>query len=400
VKSNLQTIPLSDEFIAAVLGQERVSGVPHEIYRYPARFSPPFAREAILSFTAPGDLVLDPFCGGGTSVTEAIALARRAGGMDISSLATFLTRAKTTPLSVHDVREITTWWAACARSSRQRQVAKNDSAIVGGSYERYLPPHISEFFASILARVPILPKIRQQNFVRLILLSLGQWALDCKTRVPRVLELEREFHKRLLDITQQFRGFLTEAAGSNRIPRCRLTRMRRIVGRSCAGCEIDKRIPTNWLPAKLVLTSPPYPGVHVLYHRWQIHGRRESPLPFLIANQRDGAGESHYTFGWRNQAGLKTYFATLRSTFVSIRALLDQSSLVVQLVGFSDPEWQLPRYLQTMQEAGFREIMAECHRHFLFSGRVWRNVPSRRWYARTNATAKSSHEVLLFRRTG
>ena len=29
-------------------------------------------------------------------------------------------------------------------------------------------------------------------------------------------------------------------------------------------------------PPKLVVTSPPYPGVHVLYHRWQTWAGRES----------------------------------------------------------------------------------------------------------------------------
>ena len=56
---------------------------------------------------------------------------------------------------------------------------------------------------------------------------------------------------------------------------------------------------------RLVLTSPPYPGVHVLYHRWQVDGRKEAPLPFMIANKLDGAGLSYYTMGDRKYPGLK-----------------------------------------------------------------------------------------------
>lgn len=68
-----------------------------------------FAREAIQAFTRSGETVLDPFCGGGTTLVEAISLGRRAAGMDVSSLATFLARTKTTPISVHDKREIAAW---------------------------------------------------------------------------------------------------------------------------------------------------------------------------------------------------------------------------------------------------------------------------------------------------
>ena len=41
-----------------------------------------------------------------------MSLGRRAAGMDISSLAAFLARTKTTPISVHDKREIAAWLAA------------------------------------------------------------------------------------------------------------------------------------------------------------------------------------------------------------------------------------------------------------------------------------------------
>jgi DNA methylase len=393
VRNKIATIQLSDAFVTAVLSQGRVSESPHNIYRYPARFSPTFAREAIRCFTDPGDLVVDPFCGGGTSIVEAISLGRRAAGMDINSLATFLTRAKTTPLSVHDVRHIRAW-AVRARSSGS-QVGTTSLDELTERSQRYIPWHISAFFKRVLSQITRLPKARQQNFVRLVLLSVGQWGLDCKTEFPTVAEIEDEFLRRIVSVTEQFRAFLEEAAESNQIYGCQLTRMRRIVERSCAGCETDSRIPITWLPAKLVLTSPPYPGVHVLYHRWQIQGRRETSAPFWLANQRDGAFESHYTFGPRNEFRLPTYFSNLRSTFSSIRTLINKDSLVVQLVGFSKPVQQLPMYLRTMTEAGFREVLPDCSKSNLFHGRIWRNVPSRRWYASMRIRANSCQEVLL-----
>lgn len=102
-------IEIPDALIEAILSQERVAQPPHCFYKYPARFSPAFAREALKAFTRRGDTVLDPFCGGGTSLVEALVLGRRAVGFDISSLAAFLTRAKTTPLSVHDKNRILGW---------------------------------------------------------------------------------------------------------------------------------------------------------------------------------------------------------------------------------------------------------------------------------------------------
>ena len=90
------------EFLDAVLNREPVAGLTHDFYRYPARFSPQFVRAAIKAFTQPGDIVLDPFMGGGTTLVEARVMGRRAIGVDISQLATFIARVKTTPLFDRD----------------------------------------------------------------------------------------------------------------------------------------------------------------------------------------------------------------------------------------------------------------------------------------------------------
>jgi hypothetical protein len=194
---------------------------------------------------------------------------------------------------------------------------------------------------------------------------------------------------------ENYFAFISDAARTNQIPRCRLPSLRRIINRSSHQSAGDGRIPKSWLPARLVLTSPPYPGVHVLYHRWQIFGRWETPAAFWLANQRDGAGESHYLLGPRQESQLTTYFARLKSVFSSIRDLLDGESVVVQLVAFSDPSWQLPEYLRTMKDAGYRELEADCSPDKKTRGRIWRSVPGRKWYANNRGDIGPSKEVLL-----
>jgi DNA modification methylase len=76
-----------------------VEGLTHSFYRYPARFSPEFAASAIRLFSDPGDLIIDPFMGGGTTILEGFVAGRRVYGCDINSLALFIARVKTTPLS-------------------------------------------------------------------------------------------------------------------------------------------------------------------------------------------------------------------------------------------------------------------------------------------------------------
>lgn len=53
-----------------------------EAMAHPAKMLPALARHAIQAFTAPGDLVLDPMCGIGTTLIEAVHLGRDAIGIE------------------------------------------------------------------------------------------------------------------------------------------------------------------------------------------------------------------------------------------------------------------------------------------------------------------------------
>jgi hypothetical protein len=144
------------------------------------------------------------------------------------------------------------------------------------------------------------------------------------------------------------------------------------------------------------LTSPPYVGIHVLYHRWQVRGRSETPAPYWLADCRDGHGTAFYTFGDRRRKDIETYMGHLRASFRSVATLLGEQSVIVQLVAFSEPSVQLPHYLKVLEDVGLEE-MDICG----FEGsleRVWRIVPSRKWYARVKGDLPKRREVLLVHR--
>jgi hypothetical protein len=169
-----------------------------------------------------------------------------------------------------------------------------------------------------------------------------------------------------------------------------------ILRRSAAGIEDDAGLRALRAP-RLIVTSPPYPGVHVLYHRWQVDGRKEAPLPFMIANKLDGAGLSYYTMGDRNYPGLKTYFDNIKGSMSSVAAVADADTIVVQMVAFSAPDWQLPRYLEAVEEAGLSELRLPILKTE-GDGRLWRSVPGRRWYSAQRGVTPGSQEVVLFHR--
>jgi len=67
----------------------------HCYHRYPAKFIPQVAARLIREHSKPGDAVLDPFMGSGTTLVEALVHGRRARGIDINPAAVIASRAKT-----------------------------------------------------------------------------------------------------------------------------------------------------------------------------------------------------------------------------------------------------------------------------------------------------------------
>jgi DNA modification methylase len=77
---------------------EKGSYASHNFHAFPAKFPPQLPHRFIEELTLPGDTVLDPMMGSGTTVLEAFLLGRHGLGFDIDPLALLLAKTKVTPL--------------------------------------------------------------------------------------------------------------------------------------------------------------------------------------------------------------------------------------------------------------------------------------------------------------
>lgn len=387
-------LDLSSEAQAALIDAARdaspVRGLTHGYYKYPARFSPVFARAAIQTFTKPGDVVIDPHVGGGTTLVEALAAGREGVGVDISTLAEFVTSVKCTILSEAELDTLQRW----AIKLPQRidihgpSVTFQDYEALG--YYKHLDDpsrwRLRKAIDQALASVVTLPKPRMVAFGRCVVLRTAQWALDGRKQPPSV----DAFRVSLMNFAEEMlRGARELRATVKENGRQSITVLRR----NASGLQHDPSLSDLRAP-HLVVTSPPYPGVHVLYHRWQVDGGKEVPLPFMIANKLDGAGGSYYTMGDRKYPELATYFANIKATMSSVAAIANRKTVFVQMLAFSEAHWQLPKYLQAMEQAGLKEVfLSELKKEG--DGRLWREVPSRRWYSERRGATPASKEVVL-----
>jgi DNA modification methylase len=384
---------MNREVLKALKSEEYVSGHTHSFYKYPARFYPGFVKAVVENYTEVGDRVIDPFMGGGTTAVEALACGRRFFGVDINPLATFLATVKTTPLAEKDFEAIERWARTVPPSVNLHK--KIEPNKIWAPYGKNMPWYLRRTIAILLRRTSRLKVLRQRDFVKCGILATGQWALDCKSFIPTSRAFLENLQIKLTSMIAELQEYQEHLREILDVPLLEVDKRRRILCRPIAGIQYEKRVIMNWVPAKLVLTSPPYPGVHVVYNRWQFLGRKETPAPYWIIGSPDGQGLSHYTMGDRQQKGLKRYFRDLRASFEAIRHFLDRHSVVVQLVGFSDPSWQLEKYLDVMEDLGYKEIGTSRGKKERYS----RQVPNRRWYTNIrNLPGFSDREFLLVHR--
>lgn len=386
--------------VEAVLDTAPVAGHTHAFYRYPARFSPQFAKAVIETFTEPGDVVLDPFMGGGTTAVEALASGRRCVGTDISSLACFIAKVKTTLLSRSDIGRLGAWF----RDVPLRLNLRRQAPALCDDMERDLCKNIGgpetwptrKALRLALDELRLLGNDRQRDFARCVLLKTGQWALDGRVRVPTA----REFRDRLVvnaaEMLDAAAIFARDVRAAWRTAGCGSPSRPRLHKRSAVEIA-DIGGGRRLFPPRLIVTSPPYPGVHVLYHRWQVQGRRETPAPFLIAGCMDGHGSAYYTMGDRKQNALAGYYERLASSMSALAEIAGPDTIMVQMVAFADPAWQLTEYLDCMSRSRWAEARLPGMAG-LGDGRLWRAVPNRKWHACLKGRTAGSKEVVLVHR--
>jgi hypothetical protein len=371
-----------------------VSGLTHDFYRYPARFSPAVARTAIELFTKPGDTVLDPFAGGATSLVESLALGRHAVGTDVNQLSLFLAKVKTLLLDDDEIQMLLDWATIVAPGLSPVSPVQRHTEWRAAGYQHNMPWRIRKVAEQALNSASAFLTGDLLMAARCVVLKAVQWAVDCKKRLPTTAEFRSKILEDADIVAAGYRALRLQVETLNRPQTA-------IEAHHCSADEIAT-VKSDLLtrrPPKLVVTSPPYPGVHVLYHRWQVLGRRETAAPYWITECQDGQGSSFYTFGdRRHQDHQAMYFERLRFCFKEIRKVVCDDCVVVQLVGFAQPKTQLPLYLGAMREAGFVEYDFETAGHRLRQKDFWRAVPNRKWYTWLREDTSQTKEILLVHR--
>ena len=234
----------------------------HGFHAYAGRMHPSIARGAIMRWSHEGNTVVDPFCGSGTVLVEAMGLGRKALGVDASPLGIAIAEVRTTVLGEGGRSELVSMAAQIAQAvgedaRKRRRPETPDWA--GPEFERFFPHVAFELFA-LREHVMAAPKTPVGRALRLCFSSNLVKLMKVGPEAPRdgeVKRIARGMPSRLLadravELAAGLSALERRMPHGTPVPVARLGDARHLGG--------ERGIPDG--SARLIVSSPPYAGTY------------------------------------------------------------------------------------------------------------------------------------------
>ncbi len=246
----------------ADLGMKETQASTHFFHHWTAKFIPQIPRRLIEMYARPGDVVLDPFMGCGTTLVEAARLGHDTWGTDINPLAVKIARAKTAGIRHRSIGEFIEWLDEAARRP-ERHLARSRRLFVGS--DEWFREDVARAIKAILNRAQHLGG-NTGNFVEVGLSDLLKGMSNARmdrtvpTLPPKPQYVDKKHYHRPIDN-------LTRCINVFARLRSQLTRMQDAHAefRQEAGGQIiepfardARKLAQLKRVAGLVVTSPPY----------------------------------------------------------------------------------------------------------------------------------------------
>lgn len=300
---------------------------PHDIHSYPARFIPELPRSALdLVKDVPG-AVLDPFCGAGTTLVEAVRSGRDSVGIDLNPIATLISRVKVQRWGREDDRVTDSyavglrWAAANAGESLLREARERIPRL-----DHWFTPDAQRALAgaSDYMRVIEDPVWRDRVALSISASVVRLSRQDSDTRyaaVDRPMDIDlasRVLERALVKIADQLRAFAPEHAGSHT----------RVVTGDAASLSAYVRPQT----VAAAIFSPPYPNAYEywLYHKYRMYWLGFDPIAVRAG---EWGARPHYSGSGR--ATIETFAQQMAPVLAAVERALSPDGMCLIVVGDS-----------------------------------------------------------------
>ena len=245
----------------ADLGIKETQSATHFFHHWTAKFIPQIPARVIEEYARPGDVVLDPFMGCGTTLVEAARLGHDAWGTDINPLAVRIAQAKTAPISNAGLSAYLEWLAAAAANPDRH---RSQSAHLFDGSEKWFREDVAKGIRAVLNRAKKLDD-STRNFVEIGLSDLLKGMSDARMdrtiptlpRTPRYVD-KKHYYRIVDNRTREINPFARLAAQLRRMQTALAEFHARATGRAAPLLHDARHLGCLGRQAQLAVTSPPY----------------------------------------------------------------------------------------------------------------------------------------------
>lgn len=297
----------------------------HSIHPYPAKFIPQIPRKLIELFH-PGDssIVLDPFCGSGTTLVEAIDLGLDAWGIDLNPLACLTTRVKTTPLTA-DLKEIVKQINIRARE----QISADEVKLPPiPRIDHWFRPEVQKALAALTEQINREEHLSIREALQVALSSIIVQVSN-QDGDTRYAALEKS-----VSIEDVLNRFEKAVATVNKAVSSLSDNLFRRLGHATVLNRDILTVTPNDLPSNigLVVTSPPYPNAYEywLYHKYRMYWLGMDPI--AVRKYEIGARPHYFS---KNHQSEQDFEQQMGSCFHLLAQVMKPGAKACFLVGRS-----------------------------------------------------------------
>lgn len=351
----------------------------HTIHPYPAKFIPQIPRRLIELFH-PGDssIVLDPFCGSGTTLVEAINVGLDAWGIDLNPLACLTTRVKTTPLLI-ELSEVASHIVIKAKE----QLANNKVRVPQiPNVDHWFKLDVQKALAALIEQINQEENVAVREALQVVLSSIIVQVSnqDGDTRYAAV--------EKNISLEDVFSRFEKAALIVNKGIQTLSDNLFRRLGQATVLHRNILTVKPGDLPPNigLVVTSPPYPNAYEywLYHKYRMYWLGMDPI--TVRQHEIGARPHYFT---KNHQDERDFERQMGMCFHLLAQVMRPGTKACFLVGRSIIHGRVIDNVALLQRA--------AHPHgFNTEGIIERTIPaSRKTFNPTHGKITREHLIVF-----
>jgi DNA modification methylase len=299
----------------------------HNFHSFPAKFVPQIPRIVIEKLSIPGSVVMDPFCGSGTTLVEAKLTGRHSIGIDINPISLVVSKAKTTIITNSQFLKIDKILEKIQKDFKEYEIKNSEKYItipVIYNLDLWFQKNVQIELGIIKKNVDAEKNTNIRNFL------LTGFSAIINQVSNQISDTKYASIDKNIQTNDTINKFVTKILGMKQ-RLIEFSKLAQDVSCKIHNCSTLSIKPVNDEQVDLMVTSPPYANTYdyYLYHRhrmeWlECYSKQTQSLEIGSRNKHSD-----------DNLGIQSYLDSMEESMKEFHRVLKDNSFLCMVIGDS-----------------------------------------------------------------